>query len=649
MLLLEHVHVNFPNRVILEDIDLRVMAGDRVALIGENGSGKSTLLRIAAGEARPSAGRVEKQKEVVIGYLPQSGLSYRGRGLWEEAVSALPEWLEAVEKRRHLLEKVASLAADDPEHEKSMAQYGELETRFQQTDGYAQESRLKRILQGLGFTREDYERPVEEFSAGWQMRIGLAKVLARQPDLMLLDEPTDHLDLDAKNWLEEYLKGVSTAFVLVSHDRHLLDNLVEKVAEIDNKRLEVFIGNYSKYLKEKTEKISRQAVAHAAQQERIRRMESFVEKNRARKDRARQAQSRLRQMSRIERVAPVRLEQKIRFPIRVPPRAPRILVELVDVTKAFPGRLLFEGVNLNVERGERIAVVGPNGAGKSTLLRILMGSEKVDRGVRVVEDRVSIGYYAQEEGSRWKPGESVLDTILSASPQLTQGEARGLLARFRFRGDDVFKPVDALSGGERARLAMARVFPKRHHLLLLDEPTNHLDIVSRQALLEALQAYGGTLVFVSHDRYFIQEIASRVLEVRGERIYSFRGSYEDFLEAKAEGRTTPVSAGRLDVRAKEGIGSKEQEKRERLLEREHRRAEQRREQRRNRQIAEIEEEISRLERALRDVEREMGRPDLARDHVALEQLHTQATEIREGLKQGYATWEALHEETARKE
>ena len=649
LLVLEQVQVNFPNRVLFEDASLRVMPGDRLALIGENGSGKSTLLRIAAGKSRPTDGRVEAQRGLVIGYLPQSGLSHRGRVLWEEVISALPEWLEAVERRRRLLDKIASLSPDDPEHERSMAQYGELETLFQQTDGYAQESKLKRILEGLGFAPEDYDRRVEEFSAGWQMRVGLAKVLVREPDLMLLDEPTDHLDLDAKNWLEEYLKGLSTGFVLVSHDRHLLDVLVDKVAEISNNKLELYIGNYSKYIKEKTENMQRKEAAHAEQQDRLRRIESFVAKNRVRKDRARQAQSRIRQMNKMERVEAVRKEQKIHFPIRVPPRAPRILVELVDVAKAFPGRLLFEDVNLNVERGERIAVVGPNGAGKSTLLRILVGSEQVVGGLRVVADRVSMGYYAHDEDSWCRAGESVLEAILSASPQLTQGEARGLLARFRFRGDDVFKAVDQLSGGERARLAMARIFPKRHHLLLLDEPTNHLDIVSRQALLEALQAYGGTLVFVSHDRYFIQEIATRVLEVREERIHSFPGSYEDFLAAKAEGRLTLVSGERAARAVRGDVGPRVEEKEERIREREHRKAEQRREQRRARRIASIEEEISGLEQELRGVEREMEKPGLARDHVALQRLHDQATEIRECLKRRYETWETLQEETAENE
>jgi len=647
LIALEHVQVNFPNRVLVEDASLRVMPGDRLALIGENGSGKSTLLKIAAGEVKPTAGGVERQRDAVIGYLPQSGLTHRGRLLWGEVISALPEWLEAVEKRKRLLDKVASLSPDDPDHEKSMAQYGELESTFQHTGGYAQESKLKRILEGLGFTPVDYERPVEEFSAGWQMRIGLAKVLVREPDLMLLDEPTDHLDLDAKNWLEEYLKGVNTCFILVSHDRHLLDSLVNKVAELSNTKLEVYIGNYSKYIKEKAEREEKGAADYETQQAQLKRIENWVAKNRVRKDRARQAQSRLRQMNKIERVAPpAQKRQKVHFPIRVPPRAPRILVELVDVTKAFPGRVLFEDVSMNVERGERIAVVGPNGAGKSTLLRVLVGSEKIQGGIRVVGDRVSVGYYAQDEGAWFRPGESLLDVIMDTSPQLTQGEVRSLLARFRFRGDDVFKSVDALSGGERARLAMARVFPKRHHLLLLDEPTNHLDIVSRQALLEALRAYGGTLVFVSHDRYFIQEIATRVLEVRDERILSFPGSYEDFLRAKDEGRLIPVSAGRVAGTANRGGDAREEEKQDRLREREERKAEQRREQRRTRQIARIEEEISELEASLKEVEREMGDPGLARDHLALEQLHDRATTIRDDLRERYATWEDLHEEEA---
>ncbi len=644
MIALEHIQVNFPGRVLFEDVNLRVMSGDRLALIGENGSGKSTLLKIAAGEAKPTAGDVDRRRGLVIGYLPQSGLAHRGRRLWEEVISALPEWLEAVERRKRLLEQIASLSPEDPEHRKAMDRYGELETLFQQTGGYAQESRVKRILEGLGFAPGDYERPVEEFSAGWQMRIGLAKVLAREPDLMLLDEPTDHLDLDAKNWLEEYLKGENTSFVLVSHDRYLLDSLVTRVAELSNGKLEVFNGNYSTYIKEKTERDEKRDVDYEAQQKELKRIEDFVARHRVRKAHARQAQSRLRRLDKIERLGPVRKQKRVQFPIRVPPRAPRILVELVDVTRSFPGRVLFQGVSLNVERGERIAVVGPNGAGKSTLLRILVGSEKIQGGVRVAGDRVSIGYYAQDEGSWFRPGESLLDVILSVSPQLTQGEARSLLARFRFRGDDVFKSVDALSGGERARLAMARVFPKRHHLLLLDEPTNHLDIVSRQALLDALRAYGGTLVFVSHDRYFIQEIATRVLEIRDGRVFSFPGSYEAFLAARAEGRVVPVSAG-CGGGAPEREGRvREEEKQQRLREREERKAEQRRRERRRRRIERIEEEIGELEETLKEVEREMENPGLARDHVALAQIHDRAEKIRQDLKERYTAWEALHEE-----
>ncbi len=640
LLSLEHIHLYLPNRVLLEDVTLRLLPSERVGLVGENGSGKSTLMRVAAGLEDPSEGRITRDRGMVLGYLPQSGLSHRGRSLWEEVLTALPEWLEAVEAKRRLLEKISTLPPETPEHERVMRRYGELETLFEQEGGYARESRLKKILEGLGFSPGDLDRPVEAFSAGWQMRIGLAKVLAREPDFMLLDEPTDHLDLEAKNWLEEYLKGSKAGLLLVSHDRHFLDTVVQKIVEISNAKLEVYAGNYAEYIKEKEKREARKAALYAAQQAEIQRLEDFIARNRVRKDRARQAQSRMRRLERIERVEGVRGGGGIRFSIRVPPRAPRILVELIGVDKSFPGRELFNGLSLRVEREEKIAVVGANGAGKSTLLRILSGRERIERGIRQVGDGISIGFYAHHGTGQVGQDETILESILGAFPSLSQGEARGLLAQFRFRGEEVFKPVQALSGGEAARLRLARIFPKRHHLLLLDEPTNHLDILTRQALLEALQAYGGTVVFVSHDRYFIQEIATRVVEIQEGRLLDFPGRYEEFLEWKASSGALLPGGGAVPG-AVGGDASAEEEKKERIERRAARKREQRRVQRRRRRIEQLEVEISRMEAELEGLEREMALPEYAADHLRLEELHRRVLAIREDLEKAYGEWDAL--------
>jgi len=647
VIVLSGIQVQYETNRILEDVHLRVNPGARMALVGGNGTGKSTLLKILAGELEPLEGRVERPRDLRIGYLPQSGLAYRGRTLWEEMLTALPEWLEVRRMRRELLEKISSLSPDDPEHPRAMDRYGELEHTYQQEGGYARESWLRRIVHGLGFREEDLPRPAEEFSAGWQMRIGLAKLLARAPEFMLLDEPTDHLDLDAKNWLEEYLGGIDTGFILVSHDRYLLDRLATSLVEIRNKKLEVYSGNYTNYLKEKDRRFQEHQERYEKQQKQLEKMEAYIARNRVRKDRARQAQSRIKQLERIEQIeeqaAP---EEGIRFHFQTPSRPPRVLLQIEDLEKSFPGKRILDGVSLTVERGERIGVVGPNGSGKSTLLRILAGRERFEAGTRLQDEKVSIGWFSQDAGEGFQHEKTVIDAILAVEPLLPQERARGLLARFRFRKDDVFKPIEALSGGERVRLALARLLLTRHHLLLLDEPTNHLDIQGRQALLAALHAYAGTLVFVSHDRYFIQELADRIVEIRDGRVLSFQGRYEEYRAAQETGGRQAHLISREAPREREraGDGPAEEVKQERIQQHEERKARQRAEQRRQRRLLETEEEIESLEGELAGLEQEMNQPSNANDYTRLEKLHLRAAAIRGTLQEKYALWEELGSE-----
>jgi len=645
VIVLDDVRMQFDTHIILEGVNLQISPGARMALVGGNGSGKSTLLRIIAGELAPGGGRVDRPKGLRVGYLPQSGLVHRARTLWEEMLTALPEWLEARRMRRELLERISSLSPDDPEHQRALARYGELESSFQQEGGYARESWLRRILDGLGFLASDYDRPAEEFSAGWQMRIGLAKLLARSPDFMLLDEPTDHLDLDAKNWLESYLEGIHTGFLLVSHDRFLLDRLAGSLAEIHDRKLELYSGNYSKYLRERERRSEENRDRLQKQQKQIQKVEDYIARNRVRKDRARQVQSRIKQLEKIERVEEeARRPAGIRFHFQTPSRPPRLLVDLKDLRKAYGEQRVFEQVNLAVERGERIAVVGPNGSGKSTLLRILAGRERIENGCRFQDEKVSIGWFSQDAGEGFRGEKSVLEAILSVDPLLGQERARGLLARFQFRKDDVFKPVEALSGGERVRLALARLLLHRHHLLLLDEPTNHLDIQGRQALLEALLAYNGTLVFVSHDRYFIQELACRIVEIRQGLVTSFAGTYEEYLHARETGgRAAHVISGGPGAGAggRPGEVPEAGEKQERVLQREERKAAQRAEQRRQRRMEETEQEIAALEEDLAVLDAEMNLPEVGMDYPRLEKLHERAAAIRKRLEERYALWEEL--------
>jgi len=646
LITLKDIHLHYPTQTVLRDLNVRVALKDRIALIGGNGTGKSTLLKILAGVMTPNEGRVEIPSGVTIGYLPQTGLSFRGRSLWDEMLTALPAWLERRRKRKELLQRIASTQPDDPNHEKIMAEYGETETLYQQENGYTQESRLKGILAGLGFNEHDHHRQVEAFSAGWQMRIGLAKLLASNPDFMLLDEPTDHLDLEAKNWLEEYLFNGKSGFILVSHDRHLLDILPERLMEMEEGRLAIYTGNYTRCLAEKQKRQDVALKDHLLQQKEVKRLETYITRNRARKDRAQQVQSRMRQLEKMELLDKGKHQADLRFRFPSPSRTPRVLVELTDVEKTYHGSPLIRNLSLLVERGERIAVVGPNGTGKSTLMRILLGKESIQKGSRLVGDRVSIGWFSQDAASGFREDASALDALLSVDPLTTLEKGRGLLARFGLRGDHVFKSVGTLSGGERVRLALAALLLHRHHLLLLDEPTNHLDILARQALLDALLSYNGTLVFVSHDRYFIQELATRTLEIREGCVRSLLGEYEDYLAAKETGhRTMDLLSDVLPTTLQEASPQTDkQDKEARILERERKKRKQRTTQKQVRQRVGIEAEIEGLERELADLEMEMQAPAVAKDFEKLRSLHEQAEGIRKDLEERYATWETLIKE-----
>ena len=647
MLALHKVQMSFEGKTILDGVSLSVKPSDRIALIGENGSGKSTLLKIASGLLEPTAGDVHRQKGMVVGYLPQSGLAHHGQTLWEEMLTALPEWVESRRLRRELLDKISTLPAEHPEHEKCLLQYGEIETSYAHGDGYAQEARLKRILTGLGFGPNEHERAVEEYSAGWQMRIGLAKILAREPGLLLLDEPTAHLDLEAKNWLEAYLSEQKAGFMLVSHDRHFLDLLAEKVVEIHNKKLEIYIGNYSKYMDEMKKRTEAAQDLYLQQQEKIRRVEVFIAKNRFRKDRARQVQSRIRQLGKMEFLAPVRREDSVRFQFPTPGRVPRKVLELLNIEKSYPGKKLFSGLTLLIERLDRIAVVGPNGAGKSTLLRILAAQEAFDRGVHFVDEKVSIGWFLQDPYQGTHDHQTVLEAVQAVVPQETQERLRSFLGAFLFRGEDVFKPQSVLSGGERSRLALAALLLKRHHLLLLDEPTNHLDLRSRQALVDALRAYGGTLVFVSHDRYFINEVATRILEIRDGHVWSFPGTYEEYLTEKERGSPRLVSltgGGGVTPSPVQVLEKARDSKMERIFQKQQEKSEQRRGQRRQRQILSLEAEIETMEREIESLKEEMASPSVARNYTRLRELHERAEEIRQELNGKYRQWEGLIQE-----
>jgi ATP-binding cassette subfamily F protein 3 len=534
---------SFGDRVLFDHVTWQITDRERVGLCGPNGAGKTTLLKMMAGMDEPDSGAVLKPSTLTVGYLPQDGLTHAGRSLFEEASSAFAELL-AVKAEMHALEdRLGDPAIPEAEHGEMLHRYSDLQDRFRLHDGYSIELKTATVLQGLGFRTSDFERPTETFSGGWQMRIALAKLLLHQPDLLLLDEPTNHLDLEARNWLEEYLNAYPHAVILVSHDRFFLDAVVTRIADLTLRTLTDYHTNYSGYLAEHHERIEALRKAKREQDEEIARVKMFIDRFRYQATKASQVQSRIKM---LEKVVPIEVpleRKKIHFDFPVAPKSGRTVLELKRTRKSYGDLVVFAGLDLHIERGDRIALVGPNGVGKSTLMRMLSGEEAPDAGERTLGHNVVMQYFAQDEATRLDPNPTVYETLASGSPLQMVPAIRNILGGFLFTGDDVHKRVRVLSGGERTRLAVARMLLQPSNTLLLDEPTNHLDLDSKEVLLDALVDYGGTLLFVSHDRYFVERLATKIIEVGNGSAVVYPGTYKEFLWHKEnpEGRVGSVA------------------------------------------------------------------------------------------------------------
>jgi ATP-binding cassette, subfamily F, member 3 len=525
----------FGHKLLFEDADWLITPQDRIGLVGANGTGKSTVMKILAGLETLDYGSITVAKGISAGYLPQDGLTLAGRSVFAECMSVFHE-LRAME---HEMEALTRSMAELPHHSAEYAQvadrYHRLEHEFLTRDGYATEAKIGTVLTGLGFRKEDWTRLTDEFSGGWQMRLALAKLLLQQPNLLLLDEPTNHLDLEARNWLEEYLHDYPYAFVLISHDRYFLDVTVKKTVEIWNKQVFFYTGNYDKYLAEKTQRREQLEAAYRNQRERIEQLEAFINRFRYQATKAKQVQSRIKELEKMERIEIPPEEKTIHFSFPQPKPSGRIVAEFQGVAKSYGPKDVFRNVNFMIERGDRVALVGVNGAGKSTLIKLLAGTEPLTAGEYRPGHNVDADYFAQDQYKELDPDARILDDITGLSPRSTQTELRSLLGCFLFQADDVFKRIGVLSGGERGRYALLRLLLHPANFLLLDEPTNHLDMRAKDILLEALAAYTGTVVLVSHDRYFIDKLATRVFEVGDGRVELYPGNYEDYLWRKQGG------------------------------------------------------------------------------------------------------------------
>ncbi len=534
MLSLHNAGKRFGPRILFQDANWLITSQEKTALVGANGTGKSTLMKVLAGLEQLDYGSMQLTRGMSIGYLPQEGLRLSGRSVFDECLSVFDELREMEVEIERLAGELATLDHASSQYTAAAERYSMLQGRFHALDGYALDAQVGAVLGGLGFSKTDWARRTEEFSGGWQMRIALAKLLLARPNLLLLDEPTNHLDLETRNWLESYLRQYPFGYILISHDRYFLDVTVDRTVEIWNKRLQIYAGNYTKYLKQKEDRRAQLVAAYKNQREQIEHLEAFITRFRAQATKAKQVQSRIKELEKIERIEIPEEEPVIHFSFPQPPPSGKTVVTAQNLSKSYGEKQVLRNVNFTIDRGDRVALVGQNGAGKSTLIRLLTGVEAQTSGSVQLGHNVLAEYFAQDQYKVLDPEARMLDDISRAAIKVPELALRSLLGCFLFSGDDVFKPLGVLSGGERNRFALARILVSPSNFLLLDEPTNHLDMRAKDVLLEAIESFSGTVIFVSHDRYFLDRLATKVLEVKDGSVIVYPSTFAEYVRDQEE-------------------------------------------------------------------------------------------------------------------
>ena len=664
MIQLSTLTKSFGDRVLLESVSWQIDDRERVGLSGPNGAGKTTLLKMLAGLEEPDSGLIIKPSGLTVGYLPQDGLSHSGRTLLEEAGLAFKALLDMRAEIAALEERLADDTATEAEHAAMLTRYSDLQEAFRRHEGYSIDLKISTVLRGLGFSQADLDKPSETFSGGWQMRIALAKLLLGRPGLLLLDEPTNHLDLEARNWLEEYLAEYPHAVILVSHDRFFLDAVVTRISEIGLRTLTDYTGNYTDYLREREARMEQLRQRKKDQDDEVARMEAFINRFRYQATKAAQVQSRIKMLDKIVPIEIPAERKRVHFSFPACAKSGRTVLDLRDVSKAYGEQRVFDRASLHIERGDRIALIGPNGSGKSTMMRMLASVESPDSGTRTEGYQVIMQYFAQDEATRLDPTLTVYQTLAGDAPIQMVPHIRNILGGFLFSGDDVDKPVRVLSGGERTRLAVARMLLRPSNTLVLDEPTNHLDLDSKDVLLEALEDFGGTLIFVSHDRYFVDKLATKVVDIGHGEALLYPGNYEEFLWSRKQqmaAAAAPPEADRVAPRkpavvgtpvakreARETVAAKPSAKADAQInygERKRQESEARRDKKaedaKRRRVEELEARIADRERAIKEIEEAMSAPGFYDDHESAKPVIDRHQALMWEVGDLMNQWEAL--------
>lgn len=635
------VSLAFGDRDVLKDVGLNLAAGTRAALAGANGSGKSTLMKVLAGKVQPDSGERAIQKDCRVSYLPQSGIVHRGKKLREEADRAFDSITQLIHRMDELGRQLEGVTTDDGRTAALVEEHHRLHEQVEQSGYYNRSQKIALVLSGLGFVEADMDRPTEEFSGGWQMRIALAKVLLESPDILLLDEPTNYLDIEARSWLEQWLRDFTGGYLLVSHDRYFLDVTVQEVYELFQGTLKRYVGNYTSYERVRLTELETLLARYEAQQEEIAKTEDFIRRFRYNQSKAAMVQDRIKRLEKMEPIEIPDSLKKIHFTFPPPPHSGRIALTLSGLGKVYGERRVLGALDLVVETGEKLLVVGRNGAGKTTLLRIVAGLDSNFEGTVTYGAGIQVGYFSQDAAEEMKGSASVLETLEAETPTALIPKLRDMLGAFLFRGDDVYKAVSVLSGGEKSRLALLRLLLHPVNLLILDEPTNHLDLHSKDVLLDSLASYPGTVIFVSHDRAFMEALSTKALELsRGEaRLYY--GNYAYYLERQAGSGTqtvTGVSSGAVPpsdspISGPGGSSSSAAEYRET-------------EKKRQGAIRRLEkdeegilERTERLEAEKKLLEREIQRPEIYSDGLRVREIQGRLDSITAELDTASQEWE----------